>query len=478
MYSLNVKINIVIISFVCASFLVGYFSNSIVDWRIMLGIVLVTTIMLVLRLSTAKLSIIGLVLLIFLPPPNYLPLNFGPLNTNVLLLGIVFFSILVRKLISKENFFYNNQDKNMFLGIAFLPFVMMLSIVNADYPLSTFYQVIRFTFTSVVIFYVVKELITKKHIGFVINALIYMMSFVSLLAIIEYLLGYNFIYNNILNQELENLKQFQKIYRAYATTSLPNVLATLIAAIIPFVIYKLHFAESRPIKLLYLSIIIINLSALLMTFSRMALLSMLISLILVIVFSKYKLRCLFYILGIVMILLVTLPLFNIPIFEKITFRFDADTFFDSGSYWHRMYKFSSALMILNHHFLLGVGWGNYTLVADNPLYSLPGDPIALSVFDNQYLQILGETGVLGFISFIIILIMIFFTFSKSTSALNNQSKKLMLSIIASMIVILMNNFILEGFMWNSINILFWLVVGLGSILLRDGRISENKNRTA
>lgn len=464
------KFNIAKILVGIISFSLGAFSLNI-DYKLLLLLMIMVFLGFVLKLDGTKLSLFGLIILIFLPPPNYLPFNIGPLNVNTITIGFMLIFVLLRQLKKNEedNKLEDNKElSHLFILIMLLPFCMLLSLMNATYPLTTVYQVIRFMFTSFIVFFVVYSLVKQIHFQFIVNLLIYSVSIISILAIVEYCIGYNFIYNSILNIKLENLSQFRRIYRVYATTALPNVLAALIAAILPFLVFKISILKSNKMKIYYILLLLLNMTALLLTFSRMALISTVFTLLFILYLRRDKIKStIFIVAAIVVVCVFLIPLIDqMPLYEKLMFRFNSDNVVESGSYWHRMYKLATAFLILKYHFFFGVGWGNYPLVSGNPLYVRMGDPVALPVFDNQYLQIIGETGFVGIILFIFVLSNFMIKFLKTLNHLDGENKIFLLAIMTSLCVVLINNLILEGFMWNSINILFWMLLALGSLVCR------------
>lgn len=403
------------------------------------------------RTKAAKLCLISFPIIVALPPANYLPINIS----MPMLCAVFAFAIYYR--FSDDN--TETGSSLPFWLLALLIGAFLLSAINAEYPGRTFYQALRFFMGSFIVFYSVYALArTKQYVQWFINASIAVMTVLAILSIIEYFTKSNFIFGHFLGGELDNLKQYVKIHRSYATTALPNVLACLLSGVIPLLFSKLFTSKYR---WFYVLLLAVNFVGLIVTFSRMALIVALVTLAIYILMTKNKVKMVYCLIAASMLLFFIIPrMMHTPVADSILYRFDSNNVKNSGSYWHRAYKVKSAELILKRHPVAGIGLGNYPLVSGESKYLSFGDPNALNTFDNQYLQVLGETGFVGFGVFLLLILYILRKLLPLILSVDSDIRHIAIAVLLSIIGFLVNSYILETFMWASLNVWFWALAGL------------------
>ncbi|MFM9276987.1 O-antigen ligase family protein [Paenibacillus jiagnxiensis] len=437
------------------------------------AIVAITFTYVAFRIGIKKLLLLGIVFVIIIPPINFLPpsLSIGVINPLTCLIILCFVVSILYKLKRKD---LPLKASYFWLFIIFVS-TMLASVFNAYYQDVAIYQSLRFIMGSLLVYMLVSYLVKDKmEIGFLINAVISIVSIHSVYAIVEYVSEYNFIFYDILHQKLSNLEQFRRVYRAYGTTGLPNVLSCLIVTVVPLIIYK--FKESK--KWINLALLAVNLAALYCTMSRAGVAVLVVTGLLYFLVKKNRTKTLY--LGVVLIGFGVLMGWNYigaqnVELEKLELRWDINNIKESGSYWHRMYKLESAQLILQDRPFLGIGFGNYPYVSDHSEYLNISDPNALNTFDNMYLKIVSETGIVGFSVFVVLIGVMLTSIIRGIRFTSGESRILLGCIAFSIISFLIYSVILETFFWNSLNILFWLLVAVGLKIVSLSRADYFRN---
>lgn len=104
----------------------------------------------------------------------------------------------------------------------------------------------------------------------------------------------------------------------------------------------------------------------------------------------------------------------------------------------------------------------------NPLLGTGFSSITLAT-DNDYLRLLGEVGILGFLSFILIFLNIGMIVKKTLAVLNRFSgveMGLTAGVIGAVPGVLLNAFFIDVFEASKFAIIFWLLVGISVSLLK------------
>ncbi|MFB5267911.1 O-antigen ligase family protein [Paenibacillus enshidis] len=425
------------------------------------------------RIGIKKFLLSSIVLVIILPPINFLPpsLNIGVINplTALIMLG---FAISVLYKFKRTDL--NLKAPYFWLFITFV-LTMLSSVFNAYYPSEAVYQSLRFIMGSLFVYMLISYLLKNKmEIRFLINTIITIISIHSVYSIVEYVFEYNFIFYDILQQKLSNLEQFRRVYRAYGTTGLPNVLSCLIVTVVPLIIYK--FKESK--KWTYFAVLAVNLAALYCTMSRAGVAVLVVTGLLYFLIKKNRTKTLY--LGVILISIGVLMGWNYigaqnVELEKLELRWDINNIKESGSYWHRMYKLESAKLILQDRPFFGIGFGNYPYVSDHSEYLAISDPNALNTFDNMYLKIVSETGVVGFSVFVLLIGVMLTSIIRGIRFASGEGRILLGCIVFSIISFLIYSVILETFFWNSLNIIFWILVAVGLKIVSLDRADYYRN---
>lgn len=239
--------------------------------------------------------------------------------------------------------------------------------------------------------------------------------------------------------------------RAFAFFGSPNVLGILLSII---AILSLSFYLKEK-KLYYIAIMFIDVMAVFFTFSRSAWLGLAVGISLILV--VYKLKILLF--SPVVFLLLLIP----QIRERIMAAFSGQYLTDS-SLDGRIWSFINGIHIFKQYPFFGTGPGSYggQLAAQSasPVYlqSIQNGYTALYFTDNQYLEILVQTGLLGVITFFGFIISVF------VALIDKFRKKrdiLTLAIMGSLACLLVSGIFANVLEFGAVAVPMGIILGRG-----------------
>jgi hypothetical protein len=256
--------------------------------------------------------------------------------------------------------------------------------------------------------------------------------------------------------------------RAYGGLDHPNMLGALLVVGILFII-DLFLKEKYSLGkfFLFYFLFFVFLSALFFTFSRGAWAGLLIGLLVMLIITLIR-RNLDRQKKILKIILAgSLLIFILFHFYSnlVLTRLSTDTRLEAKSNTERIASYHAAGKIIKHHWLLGVGVGNYTLAVYNELNGRQPSWYYQPVH-NAYLLVWAETGLLGIFSFLVLLItFVYCWFTPHFKAFNNQktefsqkSNLIATGILTALAVMML----VDHFFWSLHFglLLFWFVFGV------------------
>ncbi|MFH0819014.1 MAG: O-antigen ligase family protein [Patescibacteria group bacterium] len=190
--------------------------------------------------------------------------------------------------------------------------------------------------------------------------------------------------------------------RAYGTMSHPNILGGFLAICLLLAIYLWLQSDNNIKRLSMIMSLILLSTGLFFTFSRSAILGLIVALIVIsfFIFTKHKPYRRQYAKSLTIIFLIFLT-FSIIYLPLITSRVQINDRLEIKSLNERTTYQQQSHALLKEHWLFGVGAGNYTLVVYNEINStLP--PYSYQPVHNIYLLIFSELGIFGLMLFTIL----------------------------------------------------------------------------
>ncbi len=255
--------------------------------------------------------------------------------------------------------------------------------------------------------------------------------------------------------------------RVVSTLENPNVLAEYLIMILPCAIAGFLISEKPAQKLCYLFSAGVLGTCLIFTWSRGAWLGLLIAMmIFLLMYSKKVL-----VLGLFGILAIPFLPFVLP--QSILNRFLSIGNLGDTSTSYRVHIWEGTFSMLRDHFLGGIGVGTGVFGEVYPRYALSGIETAPHSH-NLYLQILTETGIIGFLLFVIFL----FTFVKRNftfyaKPLPAASRIMTAALFCGILAVLAQG--MTDYIWYNYRVflVFWLQIGLCAAVCRT---TEEENR--
>jgi putative inorganic carbon (HCO3(-)) transporter len=231
-----------------------------------------------------------------------------------------------------------------------------------------------------------------------------------------------------------------------------NSLAGYLNLVIPIAIACAALAKDRWLKLLGVASALTGVIAVFLTQSRGGILALAGVLMLAIWFLVPRLITRVKILGgaVLACMLLLPPLLN---------QFERLQDIDDGS---RTLLWAAAASLFHDHPLLGVGYGNYRfLYADSTF--IPGAVVGRLDAHNIYLQLLAETGVVGFLSFLVLVGLFISLALKSVRGRDSVSCIVAFGVLGAITGTLIHGMVDYLFGGSpQFGALFWIILGLGS----------------
>ena len=369
-----------------------------------------------------------LTLLFLLIPFNHEWQIMGAWVTLADCLVIVIFSLWVIKL-SKSNGFEKNTKRLFFLILGFLSIVLMSAAFGVNV-----YQSIKEFLKFLFIFILTAVLVTedgeyfKKLIPYV---LIITVSITSLWFIYDIYFSTNVSISN---------REWLRFYGSYNQL---NALGTYLAICIPFSIWLFWKIRNIFLKSTFSFVIIAQISAVILTFSRSSILALIVSLIMLFLIANKPFKKIQLVMLICAgILLSQLAVPGIDILGRV----QTITNTKEPSNEVRIEYAKLALKITKEHPLLGVGIGNYKQAA----LLLPHKTENIyEMTHNISLQISAESGIPALFAFYILVFYVLFYYRKAIiEVTDSDTKLLIICALTSYVGLLINSQFGDPFVRN------------------------------
>ena len=351
--------------------------------------------------------------------------NFGAINlTFFKLLGILIFFIFSYKIWKKE---IKLKFDSLGLFIALFLITSLFSALSSDFPETSLSNSFRILFYLVFYLILFSLDINEKFLKKIVFTIVISGLFFSIAGIMQHYslisLGLKFILGS-------------SVVRASGFVGDPNEFGVLLISIIPFAFFS-YFEEKNLNKKLICSLTFFTiLIASLFTFSRSVLLALLLILV-VMLFKKRKTKESMIIIAVIAVIF----LFTYPELIK---RFDYYSINNGIEIRQRLIH--NSIEVFKNNPFLGSGLGTIQFFTYRN-----------TVTHNLYIQLLAESGIMGFIFFILILI--FACKNLYSTRKNYLSKTIMLALLSYLIVNLFMSFLYDKFLW--------LLIILTSVLRQD-----------
>lgn len=311
-------------------------------------------------------------------------------------------------------------------------------------------------------FLLVNLMRTPKWIKRCIFALIGSAAVVAFIGIFEYFLAEK-------SGQWLDLSLFSEIrLRVVSLFENPNMLATFLVLIFPFVLAALKLAKNNNEKLLYSLLCIAFVVCIVFTWSRGAWLAMIISSLLFFWICSQKT---FRVFGVA---LLTIPALPIILPDTVINRFLSIANLSDSSISYRIYTWKGTLEAIKDHFFAGVGYGNEAFKNIYPNYAYAGIEAA-EHSHSLFLQILLGMGIIGIVVFgILILLCLQKMFEYVKTPQDHISKVFVIASLSALFAaLIMGAF---DYIWYNYRVfyVFWIVISIGCAFVRVGNYEKNR----
>lgn len=379
--------------------------------------------------------------------------HFMYLTDIVLILSLIFLSLSVvfkEGEFDKLNFIKKKSGMLVVLAVSVFFLLSLVSLLSSVDHMNTVFNLMRLSEFVVVFFLIRSGFVDAKKLMYVFIGVV---SFVSFIGIFQYMLqeslGFRFLGEPVISSDKLGVAKVGlsdgNFLRIYGTFPHPNIFAGYLCFAIFFIIYCF-----RDAKVLFALLLTVCLIALVLTFSRSALLALFIGLFLYYAVSNVKLTWKNILVGLVIMI------FFFVVFDLYSVLIERLVVGDQNALDERsMYYSASKKMLFDN--LFGVGLGNFTVVMQQYM-TMKLQPWLVQPVHNIFLLSLNEIGVLGGLGFIGLL---GFFFSQLIKA-KNRLGYILMSIWAVIIVIgLFDHYFVSLYQGN---VLLWMYFGLVSTL--------------
>lgn len=305
-------------------------------------------------------------------------------------------------------------------------------------------------------FLVVNLMRTEKWVRRCVGALVGSASIVAVLAVIENFFGAT-------DNRWIDIALFSDIrIRVTSLFENPNVLASYLVLILPFVFVYLLLSKTLSEKILASFVCAIFITAIVFTWSRAAWIATIAAaFFFFVVYSRKTLR----IIGIAIIAAPAIPMLVPP---SVLDRFVSILNFSDSSISYRIYTWLGSLRLVQDNFIGGIGYGLESFSEVYPSYAYAGIEAA-EHSHSLYLQIIISMGIGGLLTLAIICFLHFQKCSEYIQKPENKASKFFVtaSVIGIMAGLIMGMF---DYVWYNYRVfyVFWIVLAIGCAFVRIG----------
>ncbi len=379
----------------------------------------------------------------------------GPLVPDIILSFSAFIFLLLIKKNEIKNYFFN---KFTIIFLIFYFYILFLSLISKNYLLSlesTLFYFRFWFFVLATIYCLKKDLIFIKIFYFF---LFFTILFIIIDCIIQIIFGYNITFNKVDYRRLSGIFGDERVLGSYLVRTFPLLLALYFHD----KIYKnlSFFSNSKFLFFLVFSSMVL----ILMSGERSSIGLMLIFIFVCYFLLKFSYKIKTILLSLVFIFFAILLYFNNRLFERLS-NFTYKQFFsESGFHFfspqHEVI-FKTAIKIFKDNTFFGIGPKLFREICfDYPTYTIFDNTVngCQSHPHNIYLQLLAETGIIGFLFIFMFFLIISFEILKKI--FYNKSNNYYSSILALCVFINLWPFFPTGNFFNNwMSMLYVLPLG-------------------
>lgn len=377
----------------------------------------------------------------------------GPAPANVFI-GLMSSHFIIKKIILREKLRLKNALIVSFLALIAVAFLSFINSINIH---SSFQGIIKLLKAGLIVLVCAEEIKDTRHIFRICLSIFAGACLASFDAVWQMTFGKDFMRGN------EPMIYLGSIRRATAAFSHTNILGIYLSAFIPLCLALSLYYWKRSKKIIALACTALCTYGLYLTFSRGAVLAIIIGLLIIAVVKRDKL----ILIGFTVILILTpfiMPQRAKEFAQSVNYNPVVVLFNED-----RLSAWRNAANMVKHHPIIGVGVNTFSINYGKYKLAEHGDQITGSSFyaHNIFLQMAGETGLLGLACFIWFLTVFFLN---AASAYKNLilplHKVIILGCIASVAAFLVNGISETSLYYARVSMIFWFIIGLAVAVSR------------
>lgn len=264
---------------------------------------------------------------------------------------------------------------------------------------------------------------------------------------------------------------------AYSTFGNKNFFAGFLVLVIPLSLSLFCYEQKLLKKIVFLITFLILLFSLLITFTRGAYIGIFAGIVTFFLLNLISLKK--YFVKIIVIILIisiclSIILLKLNIFENVKDAVVSIFSFSHGTNLMRITTYKSFFRAAIKNPLTGVGIGTFQLTFPffrDELYSSKGLTHNTLHAHNEYLEILGEQGIIGLVLFLwFIYILLYLSIKKFFTSKYKPYKWILSGLIASILGALAHNIFSVNLRMTSTSVIFYFLVGLTIVLIKKNEI--------
>ncbi|OGH06041.1 MAG: hypothetical protein A2W22_03905 [Candidatus Levybacteria bacterium RBG_16_35_11] len=373
-------------------------------------------------------------------------------SANLSLLDVFTFIIFLFWLItSKKKGIKNSLSLPIaiFIGILFLSFIINMSGIPLNLLTVAFLYIVRWLLYLSVFFVLINS---SKRVK---NLVPYFMSGGGLIVVI---IGY---FQYFLFPSLQSLYKYgwdEHLYRLFSSFLDPNFCGIIISLVFILNFYFLRFFKKGRFKIVFFTLQFLIFVALLLTYSRSALITLIVSIITFLILEKRMKIAIVFIAG--CIISVFLLSSANPILElkfARTYKTEGTNFLRTTSVQARVRSIKDGLTLFSKYPVFGVGFNNLRYAQYKS--GIIGGPNwetthAGGGTDNSFLFVAETTGIVGLGAYLFLLYSIF------RNLLKKRKGKLAVIAISSLSGVIVGTFFINGLFYPFIMLWLWSLIGI------------------
>jgi len=403
-----------------------------------------------------RIPLIGIIALLwwvsFVPEP--VQLQYRNITSAALVI-LLFISIFAQKS-RLRRLLFEKQDILLWLYLLAVIICGVFLAKERYQSLIWFYRVIL---PVPFLYLLAKNEINKMSGSLIAKSLCLFSSIVALIGLAEFIFRGNFIYDYF----TYNPYYYRFLYlqhRMMTTLVHPAVAGSYLLVSLPFS-FLLVSTKNRLLKWLGILCVTPIISGIILTFSRGTLFGMFVLLWVYFWRKNRKLFIKIFIIGAFSLFILSSILGKGSSLQR--FGFNGLT--NKSLYQYRIVRLCVTYKMLRDHPFSGLGLNHYRILFDK-YYGSPEVPFEWKIPDDAYLSILGETGTIGFFTFIIFMGFLLKNAFRYFYSINDKdTKNLLIAIIAGIIGLMVNFLTYDTLYWQTPLYLFWILVGMVSGLI-------------